>query len=254
MVGNRAGRAGAGGGRRVSCAHWCDGRASSSRGCWIAGCTHVPELLPVGCAREAPDRGGHPAPVRACCTRIPARALHANLVWLLPVHQEFDRPKDQLWQRHGPQWLAILDGIVGRAQSFPLCFRHLVATDSAVIAVAEEPNRLSALRRELKSALRVPGSLSSGELVHMTLFRYARPLRDPALLVRRLAAGVQIDVAVGMVLSCENASFHPWTTTFSRAYPSNRPAWCLEPPIRSKIPTAQISLLVSFKRLVHELP
>ena len=132
--------------------------------------------------------------------RIPANVLHANLVWLLPVHQEFESPKDELWQQHGPHWLAILDGIVGRAQSFPLRFRHLVATDSAVIVVAEEPNRLSTLRRELKSVLRVPGSLSAGELVHMTLFRYARPLRDPTLLMRRLASGVQIDVAVREVL------------------------------------------------------
>ncbi len=132
--------------------------------------------------------------------RVPAHALHANLVWLLPVHQEFDRPKDELWPRHGPEWLAILGGIVGRAQSFPLRLRHLVATDSAVIAVAEEPNPFSALRRELRSALRVPGSLSAGELVHMPLFRYAGPLRDPALLMRRLAAGVDIDVAVREVL------------------------------------------------------
>jgi hypothetical protein len=34
--------------------------------------------------------------------RVPARALHASLAWLLPVHQEFGRPKDELWQRHGP--------------------------------------------------------------------------------------------------------------------------------------------------------
>ncbi len=33
--------------------------------------------------------------------RVPERALHANLAWLLPMHQEFDRPEDELWQRHG---------------------------------------------------------------------------------------------------------------------------------------------------------
>lgn len=139
--------------------------------------------------------------------RVPAHALHANLVWLLPVHQEFDRPKDELWQRHGPQWLETLDSIVGRAPSFPLRLRHLVATDSAVIAVAEEPSPFSALRRELKTALRVPGSLSAGELVHMTLFRYAWPLRDPALLMRRLGAGVDIDVAVLEVLVVREHTF-----------------------------------------------
>lgn len=132
--------------------------------------------------------------------RVPAHALHANLAWLLPVHQEFDRPKDELWQRHGPRWLTILDSIAGRVQGFPLRLRHLVATDSAVIAVAEEPNPLGALRGELRSALRVPGRFSAGELVHMTLFRYAQPLRDPALLMRRLAAGLTIDVAVREVL------------------------------------------------------
>jgi hypothetical protein len=132
--------------------------------------------------------------------RVPERALHANLAWLLPVHQEFDRPKDELWQRHGPEWMAILDGIVGTAESFRLRFRHLVATDSAVIAVAGQPNRLSALRRELMSALSVPGSLSAGELVHMTLFRYAGPLRDPATLIRRLAAGTCVGVDVREVL------------------------------------------------------
>jgi len=107
--------------------------------------------------------------------RVPERALHANLVWLLPVHQEFDRTKDELWDLH-------------------------LATDSAIIAVAEEPNGLSALRRKLMSALSVPGSLSAGDLVHTTLFRYARPLRDPATLMRRLAAGVHVDVDVYEVL------------------------------------------------------
>jgi hypothetical protein len=139
--------------------------------------------------------------------RVPAQALHANLVWLLPVHQEFDRPKDELWQRHGPEWMAILDGILGTAESFPLHFRHLVATDSAIIAVAEEPNRFSALRRELMSALSVPGSLSAGELVHTTLFRYAGPLRNPAALIRRLAASIQVDVDVCEVLAVRERIF-----------------------------------------------
>ena len=132
--------------------------------------------------------------------RVPERALHANLAWLLPVHQEFDRPKDELWQLHGPEWMSILDRILSATGSFRLRFRHLVATDSAIIAVADEPNRLSALRRKLMPALSVPGSLSAGDLVHTTLFRYAGPLRDPRTLMRRLAAGVHIDVDVHEVL------------------------------------------------------
>ena len=132
--------------------------------------------------------------------RVPEQALHANLAWLLPVHQEFDRPKDELWQLHGAEWMAILDRILGATESFRLRFRHLVATDSAIIAVAEEPNLLSALRRKLMPALSISGSLSAGELVHTTLFRYARPLRDPPTLMRRLAAGVHVAVDVREVL------------------------------------------------------
>lgn len=139
--------------------------------------------------------------------RVPARALHANLAWLLPVHQEFGRPKDELWQRHGPGWMTIFDRVLGAAEGFRLRFRHLVATDSAIIAIAEEPNCLGALRRELAHALPVPGSLSAGELVHMTLFRYAEPARRPALLLRRLAAGIDVDVDVREVLVMRERTF-----------------------------------------------
>jgi hypothetical protein len=132
--------------------------------------------------------------------RVPERALHANLVWLLPAHQEFDRTKDELWDLHGPEWMSILARILSATEDFRLQFRHLVATDTAIIAVAEEPNGLSALRRKLMSALSVPGSLSAGELVHTTLFRYARPLRDPPALIRRLAAGLHVNVDVHEVL------------------------------------------------------
>jgi hypothetical protein len=135
--------------------------------------------------------------------RVPKRALHASLAWLLPVHQEFDRPKDELWQRHGPQWIATLADAAGRTSSFRLRYRHLVATNSAVITVADEPNHLSTLRRKLMPLLDIPGSGSAGDLVHITLFRYARPLHDPASLLRWLTATefhLDIDVSELLVI------------------------------------------------------
>lgn len=140
--------------------------------------------------------------------RVPAPALHTNLAWLLPVHQEFGRPKDELWRLHGPGWMTTLTGILGPARGFRLCYRHLVATDAAIIAVADEPNRVSALRRELLPVLPVPGDLSAGELVHMTLFRYVRPLRDPASLVRWLVTTeFRIDVEVNELLVVRENTF-----------------------------------------------
>jgi len=120
--------------------------------------------------------------------RVPAHALHASVVWLLPVHEEFDRPKDEIWHERGPQWTAILADVVGATSSFRLHCRRLVATNSAVITVADEPNQLSAIRRELIPALRVPGSASAGNLAHLTLFRYATPLHDPPSLLQWIAA------------------------------------------------------------------
>jgi hypothetical protein len=120
--------------------------------------------------------------------RVPERAMHANLAWLLPVHQEFDGPKDELWQRHGPRWLATLARTAAETGSFHLTCWGLVATNSAVITVADEPNRFTVLRRELIPALHVPGNASPGDLAHITLFRYATPLRDPPSLLKWLTA------------------------------------------------------------------
>jgi hypothetical protein len=127
--------------------------------------------------------------------RIPERALHTNVFCLLPVHEEFDQHKDELWQCHGGGWMASLADVAGKTGSFRLHYQCLVATDSAIIAVADEPNPLSAFRRELTPVLRFPGNLNAGELVHMTLFGYAGPLRDPASLVRWLGA-TEFDIAV----------------------------------------------------------
>jgi hypothetical protein len=96
----------------------------------------------------------------------------------------------------------LLAEVAGRTTSFRLRFRCLAATDSAVVAVADEPNRLRALRRELIPVLRLPGG-SAGDLVHITLFRYARPLHDPASLLRWTAATkfqLSIDVSELLVI------------------------------------------------------
>lgn len=119
--------------------------------------------------------------------RVPEPAMHANLAWLLPSREEFSVPKSELWRRNGRGWMATVACTASAASRFQLRFRYLAATNSAVIAVAEQPNRLSSLRRELTSVLRVPGTVGAGDLAHITLFRYREPLRDPAALLRRLA-------------------------------------------------------------------
>jgi hypothetical protein len=120
--------------------------------------------------------------------RIPAEALHTTAAFLLPGSAEFDRPKDDLWHQHGSRWLAQLADLAATTPGFRLSFRHLVVTDVAIIAVADEPNGLSEFRRRLLTAMDVPGKSHSYDLVHTTLFRYSAPLHDPAGLLKWAAA------------------------------------------------------------------
>lgn len=120
--------------------------------------------------------------------RVPPEALHITAVFLLGLYEEFDRPKDELWLEYGAGWLEQLTGLAAQTAPFRLCYRHVVATGAGIIAVADEPNGLSEFRARVRAEIAVPGRLGhSRELVHTTLFRYARPLRDPAGLLGWLA-------------------------------------------------------------------
>jgi hypothetical protein len=113
--------------------------------------------------------------------RLAPEWLHITGVNLLGLYDEFDRSKDELWRERGAAWLAQLTELAAGTAPFLLRFRHVVATRTAVIAIAAEPNGLTSFRSAARSALDVPGRLAnSHEIVHTTLFRYARPLRDPA--------------------------------------------------------------------------
>ncbi len=129
--------------------------------------------------------------------RLPRESLHTTAAFLLPGSAEFDRPKDELWHQNGSRWLAQLEELAAATSRFTLAFRRLVVTDVAIIAVAEEPNGLSAFRRRLLTAMDVPGNSHRYDLVHATVFRYSGPLRDPAALLERAAASdVQVDFDV----------------------------------------------------------
>jgi hypothetical protein len=156
---------------------------------WAQPCRayHVCVRPGAAAAAELAGRQAIASRLEPSLLRVPERAMHANLLWLLPVHQESGPPKEELWRRHGPRWLATLADAAAATGRFRLTFRRLVATNSAIIAVADEPNGLGALRRQLAPLLHLPGGSSAGRLAHITLFRYATPLRGPAALLRWFA-------------------------------------------------------------------
>jgi hypothetical protein len=130
--------------------------------------------------------------------RIPPAALHLTAISLLGLYDEYDRPRTELWAEHGPRWLVQIAALAAATPSFDLRFRNLVATDAAIIAVADEPNGLTALREAAASVIQRQGDFRYEQpIVHMTLFRYRVPLRDPAALLAWLAdAGCQARIRV----------------------------------------------------------
>ena len=120
--------------------------------------------------------------------RQPGSALHSTVGFLIPPFARAE-DADDLWRRHGPGWLAGIEAAAAAAPGpLRLSFRHLVATDAAIIAVADAPNAIAGLRDRLTAGLDLLWPLTKGPLVHVSLFRYRQPLRDPAALLETLGA------------------------------------------------------------------
>ncbi len=141
--------------------------------------------------------------------RQPPAALHSTVGFLIPVFRPVDHDKDEIWRQHGPGWLAgIAAAAAAEAGPLRLSFRRLVATDAAVIAVADAPNPVTGLRERLTARLDLRWPLTKGPLVHVSLFRYRQPLRDPARLLDLLGGvDVAIDTEIGELLVVRETTF-----------------------------------------------
>jgi hypothetical protein len=115
----------------------------------------------------------------------PRETLHVSVAWLLAVHASYPVAKDSLWERHGGEWTAALNRIVAQSMGFRVIYDHVVATDSAVIALArptEPVNRIREMIREHPptSAPRDPQRGEPGAYHAVPLSRSAlRPGRVP---------------------------------------------------------------------------
>jgi hypothetical protein len=131
--------------------------------------------------------------------RQPASQLHNSVAWLLGTQAEFGRPKDEIWQERGDDWLKIIAGMTDVTSPMRLRFRTIVMTSAAVIAIAEEPSPVAQFRRELTAALGLdwPITYESLGVVHVTLLRYRQPLADPAALLSRIsAASISVETEI----------------------------------------------------------
>jgi hypothetical protein len=141
--------------------------------------------------------------------RQPEDALHSTVGFLVPVNRPVAGDKDEIWRRNGDRWVAAIES-ARRASPGPLRLRYrwLLATDAAIIAVADSPTPITALRQALEPVLDLPWPLAKGPLVHVSLFRYCQPLGDPARLMSALTElEFTIETEVSELLAIRETTF-----------------------------------------------
>jgi hypothetical protein len=117
----------------------------------------------------------------------PEKTLHVSLAWLLAVHTRYQVDKDSLWKRHAEEWMAQLRRIAAQSTGFRITYQHFVATDSAVIALAQPSEPVNRIREMIRQRLRLPPETRyEADMVHTTLFRYGGALCDPQKLLAML--------------------------------------------------------------------
>jgi 2'-5' RNA ligase len=117
----------------------------------------------------------------------PPKALHVSVALLLAVHENYQVDKDFLWERHAEEWTAQLRRIAAESTAFRITYEHVVATDSAVIALARPSEPANRIRQMIRERLRLPPETrNQADLVHTTLFRYGAPLSDPEKFLAKL--------------------------------------------------------------------
>ena len=103
------------------------------------------------------------------------------------MHASYPVTKDSLWERHGEQWTTELNRIAAHSKVFRITYEHVVATDSAVIALTQPSEPVNRIREMIRQRLRLPAETrNEADLVHTTLFRYRGALSDPEKLLAML--------------------------------------------------------------------
>jgi 2'-5' RNA ligase len=111
----------------------------------------------------------------------PQKTLHVSVAWLLAVHASYPVPKGSLWERHAEEWTVELTRIAAQSTGFRITYEHVVATDSAVIALAQPSEPVNRIREMIRERLRLPSETrNEADLVHTTLLRYRGALSDAA--------------------------------------------------------------------------
>lgn len=126
----------------------------------------------------------------------PEHSLHTTVTWILATRHTYSRPKDELWETIGEDCQTKLKQLSSDFPSFTVNFTDIVATNAAIIALAYDNREMATLRQVIKRSLPIPQETENkAEIIHTTLFRYAKPLTDPRRLLE-LIGGFQPKIPV----------------------------------------------------------
>jgi hypothetical protein len=123
---------------------------------------------------------------------VPPAAMHMSVARLLPVYGD-DQAKQAVWNSRREEWLAALRAKAALIEPADIVLDELIATDAAIIAAGTAPAWVREMRATVLGLPEVGEYVISGELAHLTLFRYQGRLANPAKLLDSLA-GLATDV------------------------------------------------------------
>jgi hypothetical protein len=151
---------------------------------------HIQPILPQeACAALErlldPVAGLWPGPLH----RASHSMLHVTVYALVPVKGDFD--KDAYWRRIAGPSLALVEELCAGHRPIELHFSRLKVTDTAIVAVAQEPSGLIETIRD-RVARTIPPPPGRAplryDLIHTTLARYPASIPVPDAVVERIEA------------------------------------------------------------------
>lgn len=126
----------------------------------------------------------------------PEHSLHTTITWILATRHTYSKPKDELWEAIEKDCKTGLKKISTSFPSFTVNFTDIVATNAAIIALAYDNEEMTNLRQTIKAVLPIlQETENKAEIIHTTLFRYAKPFNNPRRLLE-LVGGFQVETPV----------------------------------------------------------
>ncbi|MFA6007192.1 MAG: hypothetical protein WC784_00915 [Candidatus Shapirobacteria bacterium] len=127
---------------------------------------------------------------------LPRQSLHISIAWILATRVEYDQSKSQIWRNIENECYSKLEKISKSFPEYTVHFQDVVATDTAIVLIAKDNGETAEIRKMILDQLPIPQETNNNsQIIHTTLFRYARPLENPAIFLEQIS-NIKIDLPI----------------------------------------------------------